>query len=211
MTRLASALWRLRGGYSAPLRPLERALGGLRPRLLTSGTAYGAISVGVPKESFAGERRVALTPTSVAALVKAGIKSVLVESGAGAEAKFTDAGAQRCAPLLVCCALSAVLGLSTDSAGAARCATRCALSRARLPLRGLTLALTPALSCSVRGGGRQDRAHQRGVWHGPRLQSARHLGERAEADARKVHAHQVRARALQLLHGYVPKNAEREA
>jgi hypothetical protein len=144
MTRLASALWRLRGGYSAPLRPLERALGGLRPRLLTSGTAYGAISVGVPKESFAGERRVALTPTSVAALVKAGIKSVLVESGAGAEAKFTDAGALRCAPVLF----------------AARCwfwVRRIALCAARCA------ALTSALACSVRGGGRQDRAHQRGV------------------------------------------------
>jgi hypothetical protein len=91
--RLAAALRRLRGG-GAPLRPLERALGPLRPRTLTSGTALSAATVGLPKESFAGERRVALTPASVAALVKAGVKSVLVESGAGTAAKFTDAGAR---------------------------------------------------------------------------------------------------------------------
>ncbi len=45
--------------------------------------------VGIPKESYPGERRVALTPASVAALVKAGA-SVLVEAGAGLESGFTD-------------------------------------------------------------------------------------------------------------------------
>ena len=67
---LASSLLRLRCGGRA-LQPLERALGGLRTRSLTSGTPYNAVTVGVPKETYPGERRVAITPTSVAALLKA--------------------------------------------------------------------------------------------------------------------------------------------
>ena len=46
--------------------------------------------VGVPKESFPGERRVALVPLVIPALVKAKME-VVVESGAGAEAGFPDA------------------------------------------------------------------------------------------------------------------------
>lgn len=45
--------------------------------------------VGVPKERFAGERRVALTPASVPALAKAGL-DVCVQSGAGEAAGFPD-------------------------------------------------------------------------------------------------------------------------
>lgn len=45
--------------------------------------------VGVPKETYPGERRVAITPGVVAALVKAGL-DVVVETGAGAEAGFPD-------------------------------------------------------------------------------------------------------------------------
>jgi NAD(P) transhydrogenase subunit alpha len=45
--------------------------------------------VGVPKESLAGERRVALVPGAVAPLAKAGM-TVRVESGAGAEAGYPD-------------------------------------------------------------------------------------------------------------------------
>jgi H+-translocating NAD(P) transhydrogenase subunit alpha len=45
---------------------------------------------GVVRESWPGERRVALAPASVAPLVKAG-HQVLVESNAGASAGFTDA------------------------------------------------------------------------------------------------------------------------
>jgi len=45
--------------------------------------------VAVPKESFPGERRVALIPVAVASLAKAGLE-VVVESGAGLEAGFTD-------------------------------------------------------------------------------------------------------------------------
>jgi NAD(P) transhydrogenase subunit alpha len=46
--------------------------------------------IGVVRESSPGERRVALAPTSVAPLIKAG-HQVLVESNAGASAGFTDA------------------------------------------------------------------------------------------------------------------------
>lgn len=46
--------------------------------------------VGVPRESFPGERRVALVPLVVPTLAKAGIE-VIVESGAGAEAGYPDA------------------------------------------------------------------------------------------------------------------------
>ena len=46
--------------------------------------------VGTVKETFPGERRVAITPHVVPALIKAGCE-VLVESGAGTEAGFLDA------------------------------------------------------------------------------------------------------------------------
>ncbi len=45
--------------------------------------------VGIPKESFPDERRVALIPAQVPALVKAGLE-VLVEAGAGKAAGFSD-------------------------------------------------------------------------------------------------------------------------
>jgi len=47
------------------------------------------MKVGVPKESFPGERRVALSPVSLPALAKSGIE-VLVESGAGEQAGYPD-------------------------------------------------------------------------------------------------------------------------
>lgn len=46
--------------------------------------------VGVPRESAAGERRVALTPSVVPSLVKAGLE-VCIEAGAGQAAGFSDA------------------------------------------------------------------------------------------------------------------------
>src|ERR1700686_1216417 len=48
------------------------------------------MKVGVPKESVAGERRVALIPEAARALVKANLQ-VAVEAGAGASAFFGDA------------------------------------------------------------------------------------------------------------------------
>ncbi|MGH2707608.1 MAG: NAD(P)(+) transhydrogenase (Re/Si-specific) subunit alpha, partial [Actinomycetota bacterium] len=47
------------------------------------------LTVGVPRETRAGERRVALTPTAIPALTKAGVKA-LIETGAGESAGFTD-------------------------------------------------------------------------------------------------------------------------
>ncbi|MEK6684504.1 MAG: Re/Si-specific NAD(P)(+) transhydrogenase subunit alpha, partial [Nitrospirota bacterium] len=49
--------------------------------------------IGVPKETFPGERRVALVPGSLPALIKAKIE-VLIESGAGTEAGYPDAAYQ---------------------------------------------------------------------------------------------------------------------
>jgi NAD(P) transhydrogenase subunit alpha len=46
--------------------------------------------VGVPKESFPGERRVALVPAVIPALAKVGLE-VAIETGAGAEAGYPDA------------------------------------------------------------------------------------------------------------------------
>ena len=46
--------------------------------------------VGVPRESFPGERRVALVPAAIPNLTKAGLE-VVVESGAGAAAGYPDA------------------------------------------------------------------------------------------------------------------------
>jgi len=45
--------------------------------------------LGVPKESYPGERRVAIVPAVVPALTKAGLE-VLVEAGAGVEAGYPD-------------------------------------------------------------------------------------------------------------------------
>jgi NAD(P) transhydrogenase subunit alpha len=49
--------------------------------------------IGVPKETFPGERRVALVPGALPALTKAGLE-VLIESGAGQEAGYPDAAYQ---------------------------------------------------------------------------------------------------------------------
>ncbi len=51
--------------------------------------AEQALVIGVPKESFPGERRVALVPTLVPGLVKAGLE-VRLEAGAGRRAGFSD-------------------------------------------------------------------------------------------------------------------------
>src|ERR1700680_536572 len=46
--------------------------------------------VGVPRETFPGERRVALVPAVIPNLAKAGLE-VVIEAGAGAEAGYPDA------------------------------------------------------------------------------------------------------------------------
>jgi NAD(P) transhydrogenase subunit alpha len=47
------------------------------------------VIIGVPKESYPGERRVALVPAVMAALTKAGFE-VIIQSGAGTEAGYAD-------------------------------------------------------------------------------------------------------------------------
>lgn len=51
---------------------------------------YSTLTVGIPKESYPGERRVAITPQNVKLLLKKGFSRVLIERGAGVEAQFTD-------------------------------------------------------------------------------------------------------------------------
>ena len=48
------------------------------------------MTVGIPKETYTGERRVAITPQNVALLRKKGFAAVLVEQGAGDQANFSD-------------------------------------------------------------------------------------------------------------------------
>jgi H+-translocating NAD(P) transhydrogenase len=53
-------------------------------------TPYAKLTVGVPRETFPNERRVAITPVNVTLLLKKGFARVLVERSAGAEAEFLD-------------------------------------------------------------------------------------------------------------------------
>jgi NAD(P) transhydrogenase subunit alpha len=48
-----------------------------------------AVTVGVPRETFPGERRVALVPAAISSITKLGAR-VIVEAGAGLEAGFSD-------------------------------------------------------------------------------------------------------------------------
>ena len=55
-----------------------------------SSGKYKNLTIGIPKESYPGERRVAITPQNVQLLLKKGFSRVLIEQGAGVEAQFTD-------------------------------------------------------------------------------------------------------------------------
>ena len=71
---------------------------GTTPSNLLTSVPYSALTVGIPRETFPNERRVAVTPQNTALLLKKGFSRVLVERGAGEAAKFndsayTDAGA----------------------------------------------------------------------------------------------------------------------
>ncbi|KAF9562554.1 NAD(P) transhydrogenase [Agrocybe pediades] len=61
-----------------------------KPPLDGSGIPYSSLVVGVPREIFPNERRVALTPQNAALLRKKGFAQVLVERNAGAQAQFLD-------------------------------------------------------------------------------------------------------------------------
>src|SRR5260370_9783485 len=69
------------------------------------------VIVGVPKEIYPGERRVALTPVVVPMLAKAALE-VAIESGADAAARYPDATYQEKGPKI----------LSYRAAGLSTCA-----------------------------------------------------------------------------------------
>jgi hypothetical protein len=78
-----------------PARAIARALSTAAPAPaaapLPEGVPIASLTVGVPRETAAGERRVALTPEVAGHLLKAGFGRVVVEAGAGAGASFRDA------------------------------------------------------------------------------------------------------------------------
>ncbi|KAF2094083.1 NAD transhydrogenase mitochondrial precursor [Rhizodiscina lignyota] len=55
-----------------------------------SNEPYGKLTVGVPREIYPNEKRVALTPQNVKILKQKGFSKVIVESNGGLAAKFTD-------------------------------------------------------------------------------------------------------------------------
>ena len=62
---------------------------------------FSQLTVGVPREVYPGERRVALTPANVALLLKKGYGKVLVERGAGTQAEFHDEAYEKAGATLV--------------------------------------------------------------------------------------------------------------
>ena len=59
------------------------------PGLEIAGKGRARVIVGVPKENYPGERRVALVPVAIPILVKAGFE-VIIEAGAGEQAGYPD-------------------------------------------------------------------------------------------------------------------------
>ena len=57
--------------------------------LFFAGIPYKELAIGVPKETFTNEKRVAIIPATVQALTKKGF-TVNIEENAGVEAKFTN-------------------------------------------------------------------------------------------------------------------------
>ncbi|KAH8701960.1 putative nicotinamide nucleotide transhydrogenase [Talaromyces proteolyticus] len=62
---------------------------------------YKSLTVGIPRETFPNERRVAITPQNVALLLKKGFSRVLVECGAGEGAQFTDEAYRKAGAVMV--------------------------------------------------------------------------------------------------------------
>ncbi|KAF9885398.1 hypothetical protein FE257_012920 [Aspergillus nanangensis] len=62
---------------------------------------YSSLTVGIPRETFPQERRVAITPQNVALLLKKGFARVLVERGAGEEAQLLDEAYEKAGATLV--------------------------------------------------------------------------------------------------------------
>lgn len=86
---------------SIPPPPVSAAGATYSTAVLPPTTPYAKLTVGVPRETYLNERRVALTPQNVALLLKKGFSRVLVESGAGAEADFLDEAYEKAGATLV--------------------------------------------------------------------------------------------------------------
>jgi H+-translocating NAD(P) transhydrogenase len=69
--------------------------------VLPPTTPYKDLVVGVPKETYPNERRVALTPTNVALLLKKGFAKVIVQNGAGTAADFPDEAYEKAGATMV--------------------------------------------------------------------------------------------------------------
>jgi NAD(P) transhydrogenase len=54
------------------------------------GIPYEKLSIGIPKETYDLEKRVAATPETVSKFLKANFQSVYIETGAGVASSFTD-------------------------------------------------------------------------------------------------------------------------
>ncbi|KAF7594023.1 hypothetical protein BBP40_010301 [Aspergillus hancockii] len=62
---------------------------------------YSSLTVGIPRERYPNERRVAITPQNVALLLKKGFSRVLVERGAGEAAQLLDHAYEQAGATLV--------------------------------------------------------------------------------------------------------------
>ncbi|CAJ2507170.1 Uu.00g083560.m01.CDS01 [Anthostomella pinea] len=62
---------------------------------------YADLTVGVPRETYTNERRVAISPQNVALLKKKGFGKVIVERGAGVQADFLDEAYEKSGATLV--------------------------------------------------------------------------------------------------------------
>jgi len=69
----------------------SKPINGLKaePAARSGSIAYKSLTIGVPKEIWTNERRVALTPVAVSTLTKKGI-AVRIETNAGSEAQFLN-------------------------------------------------------------------------------------------------------------------------
>ncbi|TPX09544.1 uncharacterized protein E0L32_009287 [Thyridium curvatum] len=81
--------------------PQSRSAAAYSTKVLPPTTPYASLTIGVPRETFPNERRVALSPQNVALLLKKGFSHVLVERGAGSEADFLDAAYTKAGATLV--------------------------------------------------------------------------------------------------------------
>ncbi|KAI0517618.1 NAD(P) transhydrogenase mitochondrial precursor [Xylaria bambusicola] len=66
-----------------------------------SSVPYANLTVGIPRETFANERRVAISPQNVALLKKKGFGKVIIEKGAGVEADFLDEAYEKAGATIV--------------------------------------------------------------------------------------------------------------